>query len=532
MAKVLVSDSLSKEGIEFLEQAKGIELEYKPGLNEEDLAKALSGVEGLVIRSGSKVSAKVIEAADKLRVIGRAGIGVDNVDVKAASRRGIIVMNTPTGNAVTTAEHALALLFSIARKIPLASATMKEGKWEKKAFEGRELAGKTLGVIGLGNIGRIVADRARGLRMSVVGYDPFMTADRAAELGIELVVLDELWKRADAITVHTPLTAETKGLVNDATIAKMKKGVLLVNCARGGIYDEAALVRGLDSGQIGGVGLDVFPEEPPGVTDIVKHPKAVVTPHLGASTEEAQLRVALEIAQQVAAYLQTGEISNSVNVPSVPRELAPVLGPYLGLARSLGQFLSQVESVRPRTIEIEFAGEAATVPSAPILNAALAALIAPFFDVPVNAVNAPLVAKDGGIEVREQKTSKKVGFSTLVTVTVVAADGKKSIVSGTLASDRTPRLVLWGNFEIEAPLDGSVLVVRNQDRPGVIGTVGTILGAAGINVSSMQLGLDKAAHEAAALWALDSALPAAVLDQVRATKGVTSACAVTIARQE
>jgi len=532
MAKVLVSDSLSKEGLEFLKQAKGIELEYKPGLNEEDLAKALAGVEGLVIRSGSKVSAKVIEAADKLRVIGRAGIGVDNVDVKAASRRGIIVMNTPTGNAVTTAEHALALLFSVARKIPLASSTMKEGKWEKKAFEGRELAGKTLGVIGLGNIGRIVADRARGLKMSVVGYDPFMTADRAAELGIELVALDELWKRADAITVHTPLTAETKGLVNDATIAKMKKGVLLVNCARGGIYDEAALVRGLDSGQIGGVGLDVFPEEPPGVTDIVKHPKAVVTPHLGASTEEAQLRVALEIAQQVAAYLQTGEISNSVNVPSVPRELAPVLGPYLALARSLGQFLSQVESVRPKTIEIEFTGEAAAVPSAPILNAGLAGLIAPFFDVPVNAVNAPLVAKAGGIEVREHKTTKKGGFSTLVSITVVAADGKKSTVSGTLASDRTPRLVRWGNFEMEAPLDGSVLVVRNHDRPGVIGTVGTLLGAAGINVSSMQLGLDKATHEAAALWALDSALPSPVLEQIRGTKDVTSGCAVTITRPE
>jgi len=262
MAKVLVSDSLSKEGLEFLKQAKGIELDNRPGLNEEELAKALSGVEGLVIRSGSKVTAKVIEAADKLRVIGRAGIGIDNVDVKAASRRGIIVMNTPTGNAVTTAEHAIGLLFSIARKIPQASQTMKEGKWEKKAFEGRELAGKTLGVIGLGNIGRIVADRAHGLRMSTIGYDPVMTVERAAELGIELVALEELFKRSDAITIHTPMTAETKGIVNDASIAKMKKGVLLVNAARGGLYDEAALIRGLDSGQIGGVGLDVFPEEP------------------------------------------------------------------------------------------------------------------------------------------------------------------------------------------------------------------------------------------------------------------------------
>jgi D-3-phosphoglycerate dehydrogenase len=528
MTKVLVSDSLSKEGLELLKQAQGIELEYKPGLNEEELSRAVVGVEGLVIRSGSKVTAKVIEAADKLKVIGRAGIGIDNVDVKAASRRGIIVMNTPTGNAVTTAEHALALLFSVARKIPQASASMKEGKWEKKAFEGRELAGKTLGVVGLGNIGRIVADRARGLRMNVIGYDPFMTVERAAELGIELVALDDLFRRSDAITVHTPLTAETKNLVNDAAIAKMKKGVLLVNAARGGIYEEAALIRGLESGQIGGVGLDVFVEEPPGLTDIVKHPKVVVTPHLGASTEEAQLRVAVEIAQQVVAYLQTGAISNSVNVPSVAREMAPVLGPYLGLARCLGQFLSQVESVRPRTIEIECAGEAATLPTQAIVNSALGGLLAGFFETPVNAVNAPILAKDGGIEVREERTTQKGQFATLVTLTVIGADGTRSVVSGTLASDRTPRLVQWGKFEMEAHLEGSVLVVRNQDRPGVIGSIGTILGAAGINVSSMQMGLDKSVREAAALWSLDSTLPPAVLDQVRAAKDVTKAWVVQV----
>jgi D-3-phosphoglycerate dehydrogenase len=528
MAKVLVSDSLSKEGLAFLKEARDIELENKPGLSEDELAKAIVGVEGLVIRSGSKVTAKVIEAADKLKVIGRAGIGVDNVDVKAASRRGIIVMNTPTGNAVTTAEHALALLFSVARKIPLASSTMKEGKWEKKAFEGRELAGKTLGVIGLGNIGRIVADRARGLRMGVIGYDPFMTAERAAELGIELVSIDDLFRRADAITVHTPLTSETKGIVNDAAIAKMKKGVMLINAARGGIYDEAAVVRGLDSGQIGGVGLDVFVEEPPGLTDIVKHPKAVVTPHLGASTEEAQLRVALEIAQQVVAYLQTGAISNSVNVPSVAREMAPVLGPYLSLARNLGQLLAQVESVRPRTIEIECAGDAATLPTAPIVNAALSGLLAGFFETPVNAVNAPIVAKDSGIEVREERTTQKGPFATLLTLTVVGADGQRAAVGGTLGGDRTPRLVRWGKFEMDAHLDGSILVVRNHDRPGVIGSIGTILGTGGINVSSMQMGLDKGAHEAAAFWALDSALPASVLDQVRAVKDVAKAWAIQI----
>lgn len=528
MAKVLVSDSLSKDGLALLQSAEGIELINKPGLNEADLAAAIVGVDGLVIRSGSKVTAKVIDAADRLRVIGRAGIGVDNVDVKAASRRGIIVMNTPTGNAVTTAEHAIGLLFSVARKIPQASASMKEGKWDKKSFEGRELSGKTLGVIGLGNIGRIVADRARGLRMNVVGYDPFMTAERAAELGIKLVSLDELFAQADAITVHTPLTAETKGLVNDAAIAKMKKGVLLVNAARGGIYDEPSVIRGLESGQIGGAGFDVFLEEPPGLTDLVKHPRVVVTPHLGASTEEAQLRVSTEIAQQVVAYLQTGEVVNAVNAPSVARDMAGVLGPYLGLSRGLGQFLAQVESVRPRTIEIACSGEAGSLPAAAIVNSALAGLLSAFFDAPVNAVNAPVLAKEGGIEVRHQTTTQVAEFASLVTLSLVGADGVRVSVSGTLGGDRRPRLTRWNTFEMEAPLEGSVLVVRNHDRPGVIGTVGTILGGAAINVASVNMGLQRGSGEAASLWALDSALPAPVLEQVRGARDVTRAAAVTI----
>jgi D-3-phosphoglycerate dehydrogenase len=316
--------------------------------------------------------------------------------------------------------------------------------------------------------------------------------------------------------------------VNDTTIARMKKGVLLINAARGGIYDEAALVRGLESGHIGGVGLDVFPEEPPGLTDVVKHPKVVVTPHLGASTEEAQLRVAAEIAQQVVAYLQSGEIMNSVNVPSVAREQASVLGPYLGLARNLGQFVSQVESVRPKTIEVELSGEAETLPGAPIVNAALAGLLGAFFDVPVNAVNAPVLARDGGIEVRQQRTTQKGEFSTLVKLTLIAADGTKASVAGTLGSDRTARLVRWGQIEMEAQLEGSVLVIQNEDRPGVIGTIGTILGAAGINVSSMQMGLDKATRRAAALWSLDGPLPAAVVDQLRSAKDVLRVSAVTV----
>ncbi len=528
MPKVLVSDSLSKDGLAALEGTEGLTVDYKPGLSEDELVEAIKGVNGLVIRSGSKVTAKVIAAADELKVVGRAGIGVDNVDVPEASRRGIIVMNTPTGNAVTTAEHAISLLMSIARKIPFASAAMKEGKWEKKKCQGIELAGKTLGVIGLGNIGRIVAERASGLHMKIVGFDPVVTKERAAELGIELVTLDELFARADAITVHTPLNKHTQGLVNDDTIAKMKDGVLLVNAARGGIYEEDALIRGLESGKIAGVAIDVYVEEPPGLTDLIKHPLVVATPHLGASTTEAQQRVAVEIAQQVAAYLTTGEISNSLNVPAIPAELAPVLGPYQRLASALGEFLAQVSDIEPIGIEIGAEGEAATLSLAPIVNAALAGLLDKFLEAPVNAVNAPLVAKDRGIEVSENKSTATGEFSTLVSLTVKGKGGTSVSVAGTLAADGTARLVRWGALEMEAHLDGAMLVLRNADRPGVIGRIGTLLGESGINVSRMQVGLDASAKEAASLWAIDGKLPSDLVENVRASDNVNQAFAVRI----
>ncbi|MGE0321380.1 MAG: phosphoglycerate dehydrogenase [Polyangiaceae bacterium] len=529
MAKVLVSDSLSKQGLEILEKAAGIEVDYKPGLSEDELAACIGAYHGLVIRSGSKVTKKVMDAAENLRVVGRAGIGVDNVDVKEASRRGIVVMNTPTGNAVTTAEHALSLLMSMARKIPAACATMKEGKWEKKLFEGRELTGKTLGVIGLGNIGRILADRARGLRMEVIAFDPVVTSDRAAELGVELVSLDELFRRADAISVHTPLTAETKNLVNDETIAKMKDGVLLVNAARGGVYDEAALVRGLDSGKIGGVALDVFPEEPPGLSEIVKHPGSVVTPHLGASTKEAQLRVAVEICQQVIAYLTEGTITNSVNVPSVPRDMAGVLGPYVTLAKRLGQFLGQVETLQPRAVELEFSGEAAGLKLAPVVNAALAGVLDQFLEEGVNPINAPMVAGDRGIDVRELKSTGKSGFATLVSLTVTGADGERVSVSGTLASDRGPRLVRWGDFDLDLLLEGAMLVMKNADKPGVIGNIGTILGENSINISRMQVGVHSSSESAASLWMLDSELNESTLEKIRGVNYVKQASKVVLA---
>ncbi len=409
MPKILVSDSLSKEGLDALENAKssGIQYAYKPGLKEDELAAAIPEYDGLVIRSGSKVTARVLEAAANLKVVGRAGIGVDNVNVAVATRRGVIVMNTPTGNTITTAEHAIALLFAVARKLGMADATMKQGQWEKKKLEGRELTGKTLGVIGLGNIGRIVADRGRGLHMHVIAFDPVLTTERAQELGVELVSLDELFARADAITLHTPRTPQTLNLINDQTIAKMKKGVLLINAARGGICDEAAVVRGLESGQIGGAGFDVFSQEPPGLTDLVKHPNAVATPHLGASTEEAQTRVAVEICEQVIAYLVNGTITNSVNVPAVPREQAAALTPYVTLGRRLGQFLGANESLVPRSISVEFGGEAANVLTKPIVNAAVAGVLGRFLEDEVNEISAPLVAKDRGIEIERANVHRE-----------------------------------------------------------------------------------------------------------------------------
>ena len=526
MAKVLVSDVLSKEGLAALESGDGLEVLYKPGLSEDELAAEIKGVDGLVIRSGSKVTARVLEAADRLKVVGRAGIGVDNVDLKAASRRGVIVMNTPTGNAVTTAEHAIALLFSVARKIPFAAAAMKEGKWEKKASKGRELSGKTLGVIGLGNIGRIVANRAQGLQMKIAGFDPVMTKERAAELGIELMSLDELFGRADAITIHTPLTPQTKGIVNDAAIEKMKKGVLLVNAARGGVYDEAALVRGLDSGKIGGVAIDVFDEEPPGLTDLVKHPGVVATPHLGASTAEAQERVAVEIAQQVAAYLVSGEVTNSINVPSVPGEMASILGPYMTLGNALGEFLGQVENLKPRKVAVSFCGAVGELKTAPIVNASLAGVLAKFLDNDVNQVNAPMVAEDRGIEVQQHKTTEKGGYSTLITLSVTGTEGTTATVAGTLAADGTPRLVQWGDYEMDAQLQGDILVILNDDKPGVIGFVGSKLGEANINISRMQVGLPKQGTTAAALWAVTTPVGAETLASIQSVDSVRSAFSV------
>jgi D-3-phosphoglycerate dehydrogenase len=526
--RVLIADDLSPRAVDILSAHPDVSVEVKTGLKGDALYAALAGVHALAVRSATKVTAEVLERAADLKIVGRAGIGVDNIDVKAASRRGVIVMNTPSGNAITTAEHALFLLCALARHIPQATASMKAGKWDKKRFQGSELFDKTLGVVGLGNIGRIVADRALGLKMKVIAYDPFLSSDAALRLGVESVTLDDIWRRADMITLHTPLTDETRGLIGPAALAKMKPGVLIVNAARGGIVDEAALVAALDAGQVGGAALDVFVEEPPPAGHpLIAHERVICTPHLGASTEEAQEKVAVEVAEQILAYLLRGEIKNAVNVPSVAVEHQARLQPYLELADKLGMLLGQL-ATSVETVEIEMVGDVAEVGGKAMAGAALAGLLRPHLDVPVNAVNARVLAAERGLGVSETVRLHGANFTSSIAVRALGKDGEHS-VKGTVFSTgdgAEPRVVRIDRCHLEVVPEGRVLLLRNEDRPGVIGAVGTLLGSRGINVSRMQVGLDKARSEALQLWNVDASLDGATLEAIRKVAGVKWATVV------
>jgi D-3-phosphoglycerate dehydrogenase len=519
--RVLVSDKLSEAGLSVLREAPGVELEYKPGMSEDELCGVIGEFDGLIIRSATQVTARVVEAADKLRVVGRAGIGVDNIDIPAASRRGIVVMNTPTGNSVTTAEHALALLSSLARKLPQAVASMRSGKWQKSKFQGREMAYKTLGVIGLGNIGRIAADRAQGLKMKVIGVDPVMNSDRAAELGIELVDLDALLTRADFITIHAPLTPDTKGMINDAAFDKMKDDALIVNAARGGIIDEEALVRAIQAGKIAGAALDVFTKEPIDPD----HPllgldNVLCTPHLGASTSEAQERVAVEIAEQVVSYLQLGIVKNALNVPTLPPETAERLAPYLEVAKGLGSLIGQLDPVDVRELRVTCTGEAGELGVTPIARAALAGFLEHHLEEPVNPISAPYEAQERGIRLAEVKEASDL-YSAAVRVTVSGPKGTHT-ATGVPGRNGEPRLVALDDYAIDAVLEGSVIMMHNLDRPGVIGSVGTLLGSRGVNVSRMQVGLDEKTGQALALYNVDSAVADEALEELRKIENVSS----------
>jgi len=517
MPKVLISDKMDPQAAQIFRD-RGVEVDEITGKTPEELMAIIGEYDGLAIRSSTKVTKEILDAATNLKVIGRAGIGVDNVDIPAASAKGVVVMNTPFGNSITTAEHAIALMFALARQLPEADASTQAGKWEKNRFMGVEVTGKTLGLIGAGNIGSIVASRALGLKMKVVAFDPFLTPERAIEMGVEKVDLDTLLARADFITLHTPLTDQTRNILSRENLAKTKKGVRIINCARGGLIDEAALKEGLDSGHIGGAALDVFAVEPAKESPLFGTPNFISTPHLGASTNEAQVNVALQVAEQLSDYLLTGGVTNALNMPSLSAEEAPKLKPYMALAERLGSLVGQLSQDDLDNISIEVEGAAAELNIKPITGAVLAGFMRRYSDT-VNMVNAPYLAKERGLDVREVRHDKEGDYHTLVRVSVNTSQGERS-VAGTLFGNAQPRLVEMFGIGVEAELEGHMLYIVNEDTPGFIGRVGTTLGEAGINIGTFNLGRRNAGGEAVLLLSVDDVIPQNVLDTVCKLPGV------------
>ena len=521
--RVLISDKMDPNAAKIFEE-RGCDVDVITGETPEQLIARIGDYDGLAIRSSTKVTKEVLAAASNLKVIGRAGIGVDNVDIPAASAQGVVVMNTPFGNSITTAEHAIALMFALARQIPEANAQTQAGKWPKNDFMGVEVTGKTLGLIGAGNIGSIVASRALGLKMKVVAFDPFLTPERALEMGVEKADLDTLLAKADFITLHTPLTDQTRNILSAENIAKCKKGVRIINCARGGLIDEAALKAALDSGHVAGAALDVFQTEPARESPLFGTPNFICTPHLGASTTEAQVNVALQVAEQMAEYLVTGGVTNALNVPSLSAEEAPKLKPYMALAEQLGSLVGQLTTGSIPRISIHAEGAAAELNIKPIVAAVLCGFLR-VQSATVNMVNAPFLAKERGIEVREVRTEKEGDYHTLIRVSVKTDAGERS-VAGTLFSNREPRLVELFGIKVEAELAGPMMYIVNEDAPGFIGRIGTLLGEAGTNIGTFNLGRREAGGEAVLLLSLDSKLPAEVLEQAKSLPGVKRAMAL------
>jgi D-3-phosphoglycerate dehydrogenase / 2-oxoglutarate reductase len=517
MPKVLISDALSPRAADIL-TARGIEADFLPGLPAEELKARISGYEGLAVRSATKVTSSLIERAAQLKVIGRAGIGVDNIDVGAATQRGIVVMNTPYGNSITAAEHTIAMLFALCREIPAADRSTQAGKWEKSRFMGVELTGKTLGIIGCGNVGSIVAERALGLRMKVIAFDPFLSAERAIGLGIEKVPLDVLLPRADFITLHTPLTEATKNLIDARAIAKMKRGVRLVNCARGGLVVENDLAAALDIGHVAGAAIDVFVEEPAVKNPLFGRDNVVATPHLGAATTEAQENVALQIAEQMADFLLTGAVSNAVNMPSLTAEEAKRLRPYMKLAEQLGSFAGQLTDTGIIAVTVEYEGAVAELNVKPLTAIALTGLLSPQLAT-VNMVNAPVICRERDIRVSETRRAEPVDYQTLIRV-IVTTERRKREVSGTLFAGDKPRIVSVEGIPLEAELGGNMLFVRNYDKPGFIGALGNALGAAQVNIATFHLGRIAPGEGAIALVEVDQRLTPATLDTVRGLPNV------------
>lgn len=523
MPKVLISDKLSPQAVEIF-KSHGIDVDFKPGLSKDELKEIISQYDGLAIRSATKVTEDVIALADNLRVIGRAGIGVDNVDIPAASLRGVVVMNTPFGNSTTTAEHAISMMMALARQIPQANASTHQGLWEKSRFMGVEITGKTLGVIGCGNIGSIAASRAIGLRMKVIAFDPFLSQERAQELGVQKVELEELFTRSDFITLHTPLTDKTRNIISEGAIAKMKKGVRIINCARGGLIDESALKDALLSGHVAGAALDVFEQEPAKENILFGLDNVICTPHLGAATTEAQEAVALQIAEQMSDYLNKGAVTNALNMPSVSAEEAPILKPFIALAEQLGSFAGQITESAIRKVEILFDGKVSQMNIRPLTSAALAGLLRPLLS-DINMVSAPIVMKERGVQLTETKQDQTGVFESYIKITLVTEKQTRS-VAGTIFNDGRPRIIQIKGINMEAELCPYMLLTSNTDKPGYIGKLGNLMGEEGINIASFNLGRADTGGDAIALLGVDTPIDDAVLSKVTQLDLVTQAKAL------
>ena len=517
MPKVLISDKMDPRAAAIFRE-RGVEVDEITGKTPDELKEIIGQYDGLAIRSSTKVTKDILDHATNLKVIGRAGIGVDNVDIPAASAKGVIVMNTPFGNSITTAEHAIALMFALARQLPEANTQTQQGLWPKNGFMGVEVTGKTLGLIGAGNIGSIVASRALGLKMKVVAFDPFLTPERAVEMGVEKADLDTLLAKADFITLHTPLTDQTRNILSKENLAKTKKGVRIINCARGGLIDEAALKEAMDSGHVAGAALDVFVTEPAKESPLFGTPNFICTPHLGASTDEAQVNVALQVAEQLSDYLLDGGITNALNVPSLSAEEAPKLKPYMALAEELGSLVGQLEGDRIQSVAVEVEGHAAELNQKPITAAVLAGLMRVYSDT-VNMVNAPFLAKERGLDVREVRHDREGDYQTLVRVTVKTENGDKS-VAGTLFGNAQARLVELFGIKVEADLAGHMLYIVNQDAPGFIGRLGSTLGEANVNIGTFHLGRRNQGGEAVLLLSVDGVVNETVLNDICKLAGV------------
>ncbi len=525
MPKVLVSDKLSPTAVEIFKQ-NGVEVDYLPdvGKDKEKLLEIIGNYDGLAIRSATKVTQKIIDAATNLKVVGRAGIGVDNVDIPAATAKGIIVMNTPFGNSITTAEHAITMMLALARQIPEADASTRSSKWEKSRFMGVEVTAKTLGLIGAGNIGSIVADRAQGLRMKVIAFDPFLTPERAQEIGVEKVELDDLLARSDFITLHTPLLDATRNIISKEAITKMKDGVRIINCARGGLIDEEALKDALESGKIAGAALDVYATEPAKDHPIFNAPNVICTPHLGASTSEAQENVALQVAQQISAYLMSGEITNALNFPSISAEEAPRLTPFVTLSEMLGSFAGQLTQTAITGIRIEYEGDVADLNTKPMTAAAITGVLKPLLG-DVNMVSAPVLAKDRGIKIETVNREQEGAYENYIRLTITSETQTRS-VAGTVFAGGSPRIIQVKGINIEVDVTPNMLYITNKDKPGFIGRLGSLLGDLGVNIASFSLGREEQGGDAISLISIDANLSDEQIKKVAELEGVIQAKAL------